>query len=111
MERIQLINSQRMEWCCTDYGTTPYELASKLNIPLATMERVLRGEDGLTFLQLSKIASFLAEACFSFWSQGQSTQPRSIPPLSVPWQIKIFFSKATATTGTNTLSLHDALPN
>src|SRR5260364_282218 len=58
MERIQLINSQRMEWCCTDYGTTPYELASKLNIPLATMERVLRGEDGLTFLHLSKNASF-----------------------------------------------------
>src|SRR5260364_62035 len=52
MERIQLIISQRMKWCCTDYGTTPYELASKLNIPLATMERVLRGEDGLTFLQL-----------------------------------------------------------
>ncbi|CCD30026.1 conserved hypothetical protein [Candidatus Glomeribacter gigasporarum BEG34] len=70
MERIQLINSQRMKWCCTDYGTTPYELASKLNIPLATMERVLRGEDGLTFLQLSKIASFFGRGVLFFLEPG-----------------------------------------
>src|SRR5260364_416028 len=70
MERIQLFNSQRMKWCCTDYGTTPYELASKLNIPLATMERVLRGEDGLTFHQLSKIASFFGRGVLFFLEPG-----------------------------------------
>src|SRR5260364_193936 len=80
MERIQLINSQRMEWCCTDYGTTPYELASKLNIPLATVERVLRGEDGLTVLQLSKIASFFGRGVRFFLETGPADPTQAHPP-------------------------------
>ncbi|UAW64084.1 ImmA/IrrE family metallo-endopeptidase [Mycoavidus sp. HKI] len=70
MELIQSINSERIIWCCADHGTTPGELASAVGILPATMERVLAGEHGLTFPQLSKVASFFGRGALFFLEPG-----------------------------------------
>ncbi|EMN1928810.1 ImmA/IrrE family metallo-endopeptidase [Burkholderia ambifaria] len=70
MERIQSINPERIAWCCADHGTTPGELASTVGISQATMERVLAGESGLTFSQLSKVASHFGRGALFFLEPG-----------------------------------------
>ncbi len=70
MELIQSINSEKITWCCADHGTTPGKLASAVGISLATMERVLTGERGLTFPQLSKVASFFGRGALFFLEPG-----------------------------------------
>ncbi|AEG01971.1 XRE family transcriptional regulator [Methylomonas methanica] len=66
MERIQLINPDRITWCCTDHGITPEMLASELDIAKASMERVMAGEAGLTFGQLRKIAEYFGRGVLFF---------------------------------------------
>ena len=56
MERVQSINPQRIAWCCADHGISVDDLAHELDIPWLNIERVMKGEDGLTFNQLRKIA-------------------------------------------------------
>jgi Zn-dependent peptidase ImmA (M78 family) len=70
MERIKSINPERITWCCADHGTTPGELASAVGIAPATMERVMAGEGGLTFGQLSKVASFFGRGTLFFLEPG-----------------------------------------
>lgn len=66
MERIQLINPDRIEWCCADHGITPEMLASELDIAKVSMERVMAGEAGLTFGQLRKIADYFGRGVLFF---------------------------------------------
>jgi Zn-dependent peptidase ImmA (M78 family) len=66
MERIQLINPDRIAWCCADHGITPEMLASELDIAKASMERVMAGEAGLTFGQLRKIADYFGRGVLFF---------------------------------------------
>lgn len=70
MERIQSINPERIAWCCADHGMTPGELASELGIASATMDRVMEGEDGLTFNQLRKIADHFGRGVLFFLEAG-----------------------------------------
>ncbi|WP_186113012.1 ImmA/IrrE family metallo-endopeptidase [Burkholderia gladioli] len=66
MERIQSINPERIRWCCVDQGTTPDALASATGIAPATLERVLAGQDGLSFAQLSRIAAYFGRGTLFF---------------------------------------------
>ena len=66
MERIQSINPERIAWCCDDYGITLGDLAFELNIAASSIERVMAGEDGITFSQLNKIAEYFGRGVLFF---------------------------------------------
>jgi len=66
MERIQSINPERIAWCCADHGMTPAELAAELGIASANMERVMAGQDGMTFNQLRRIAEYFGRGVLFF---------------------------------------------
>jgi Zn-dependent peptidase ImmA (M78 family)/plasmid maintenance system antidote protein VapI len=66
MERIQSINPKRIAWCCADHGLTPGALAAELNIATSSIERVMAGEDGLTFNQLRKLADYFGRGVLFF---------------------------------------------
>ncbi|KAA0894265.1 XRE family transcriptional regulator [Oryzomonas rubra] len=70
MERIESINPERIIWCCADYGITVGRLASEVGIAPASIERVLDGEDGVTFNQLRKIADFFGRGVLFFLEPG-----------------------------------------
>jgi Zn-dependent peptidase ImmA (M78 family)/plasmid maintenance system antidote protein VapI len=71
MERIQSINPERIAWCCADHGITPSDLASELNIATASMERLMAGEDGITFNQLRKVAEYFGRGVLFFLESGK----------------------------------------
>lgn len=66
MERVQNINPARIRWCCKDRGVSPEQLASDLHISAVGLAKVLEGEDGLTFNQLQKVASFFGRGVLFF---------------------------------------------
>ncbi|MBL6986128.1 MAG: ImmA/IrrE family metallo-endopeptidase [Methylobacter sp.] len=70
MERIQSINPERIAWCCADHGITPDELASELNIATTSIERVMAGEDGITFNQLRNVAEYFGRGVLFFLESG-----------------------------------------
>ena len=70
MDRIDSINPERIAWCCADRGVTPGDLAITLDIPAASMERVMAGEGGITFNQLRKIAEYLGRGVLFFLEPG-----------------------------------------
>ena len=70
MEHIQSINPERIAWCCADYGITPGYLALELDIAPSSMERVMAGEDGLTFNQLRKVADYFGRGVLFFLEAG-----------------------------------------
>ena len=70
MERISAINPERLAWCCADYGITLSELASELKIAATSIERVMNGEDGITFNQLRNIANYFGRGVLFFLESG-----------------------------------------
>ena len=58
VERIHSINPERIAWYCQDRGITPFELADTIGVSEATMEKVMAGEDGMTFHQLKRMAEY-----------------------------------------------------
>ena len=70
MEHIQSINPERIAWCCADYGITLGVLASELDIAFSSIERVMAGEDGLTFNQLRKVADYFGRGVLFFLEEG-----------------------------------------
>lgn len=66
MARIQSINAERIAWCCRDRGITPQQLAQDLGIAPATMDRVMAGEEQLTFKQLQRIANYFGRGALFF---------------------------------------------
>jgi len=70
MERIQSINPERIAWCCADYGITPVDLASELGIAATSIERVMIGDEGITFNQLRKVAEYFGRGVLFFMEQG-----------------------------------------
>ena len=69
MERIQSINPARIEWCCADHGITLETLAAEVGISIATLQRVMAEEAGLTFGQLGKIANYFGRGVLFFLEQ------------------------------------------
>jgi Zn-dependent peptidase ImmA (M78 family) len=70
MERIKSINPDRIKWCCADYDMTPTDLASELDISASSIERLIAGEDGITFNQLHKIAEYFGRGILFFLESG-----------------------------------------
>ncbi|MCS6429064.1 XRE family transcriptional regulator [Burkholderia thailandensis] len=70
MERIEFINPDRIAWCCADRRITPDELASELNIAPATIDGVVQGRVGMTFNQLSKVATYFGRGVLFFLEPG-----------------------------------------
>ncbi len=70
MERIQSINPERILWCCADYGITPDDLASELNIAASSIEKLIVGDEGITFSQLRKIADYFGRGVLFFLESG-----------------------------------------
>ena len=70
MERVQSINPQRIAWCCADHGISADDLARELDIPWVNIQRVMDGEDGLTFKQLRKIAEYFGRGVLFFLEPG-----------------------------------------
>lgn len=70
MERIKSINPERIAWCCTDHGITPDELAAELGIAPTSMERVMSGQDSMTFNQLRLIAEYFGRGVLFFLEAG-----------------------------------------
>lgn len=71
MEQITAINPARIGWCCRDYDITPEDLASELGIAKSSMDRVMSGEGGFSFTQLSKIAAFFGRGVLFFLEPGK----------------------------------------
>ncbi|WP_295585846.1 XRE family transcriptional regulator [uncultured Lamprocystis sp.] len=70
MESIHSINPERIAWCCAEHSITPGELASQVGISAASIERVMAGEDSLTFNQLRKIADYFGRGVLFFLEAG-----------------------------------------
>lgn len=73
MERIQSINAKRIQWCCNDRSISPEELASKTRITWDSFEKMMAGEDGITFDQLRRVADFLNRGMLFFLEPGTVT--------------------------------------
>lgn len=69
MERIQF-NHGRIIWCCQDAKISLGELAAETGVSEATLEKVVLGEKGLTYPQLTKIASFFGRGILFFMDAG-----------------------------------------
>jgi len=80
MERIQSINAERIAWCCADYGITPNELASRLDIAESRMEELMAGDSSLTFNQLRKIADYFGRGVLFFLEEGPVDEARVHTP-------------------------------
>jgi len=70
MEKVQSINPARIVWCCADFGISPGQLAAELDISPTSIERVLAGEAGITFIQLRKIADYFGRGVMFFLESG-----------------------------------------
>jgi Zn-dependent peptidase ImmA (M78 family)/plasmid maintenance system antidote protein VapI len=80
MERIQAINPERIKWCCADYGITPSDLASELDIAKTSIEHVMAGKDGMTFNQLQKLARYFDKGVLFFLEQQPVDETRVHTP-------------------------------
>lgn len=66
MERIQSVNTARIEWCCAEHGMTLGDLASEAGIANSSLEKVMAGEGALTFNQLRNIAEYFGRGVLFF---------------------------------------------
>lgn len=85
MERIESINPDRIQWCLDDSGISLEQLAAGTKISPASLEKVMRGELGLTFKQIKKIGDYFGRGALFYLESGdvdkkriRSTQFRSI---------------------------------
>ncbi len=70
MERIDLINPDRLRWCCEDRGITTAELAEAVGVSSNIMAKVMAGELGLTFKKLQDVAKFFGRGVLFFIGKG-----------------------------------------
>jgi Zn-dependent peptidase ImmA (M78 family) len=70
MERIQIVNPERIAWCCAEREITADDLAASVGISPATIARVMNHEGGMTFNQLRKIAEYFHRGVLFFLEPG-----------------------------------------
>ncbi|MCR4318036.1 MAG: ImmA/IrrE family metallo-endopeptidase [Planctomycetes bacterium] len=70
MERIRGINARRIEWCCDDSGITIEDLIIDLSISSKVFDKMMAGEDGLTFNKLKEIADYFGRGVMFFLERG-----------------------------------------
>ena len=77
MERIRSINPERIAWCCDDFGISLEVLAAEIGVSLATLQDVVNGGDkGLTFNQLSKLATYFGRGVLFFLERDPVDEER-----------------------------------
>jgi Zn-dependent peptidase ImmA (M78 family) len=69
--RIEQVNRERIEWCCTDYGMSVQDLAAEIGMAQASMQAVIAGEQLPTFAQLERIARFFGRGVLFFLEPGE----------------------------------------
>jgi Zn-dependent peptidase ImmA (M78 family) len=70
MSRIPSINPERIGWCCSDRGITVSELSKNLGIDSARFAANSLRDEGLTFNQLRKLATFFSRGVLFFLDTG-----------------------------------------
>ncbi len=80
MERIQSINPERIAWCCAERGITADDLALELGIAQSSIERLMAGEDGITFNQLRKMAEYFGRGVLFFLEDGPVDEAQVYTP-------------------------------
>lgn len=81
MERIRSINPERVIWCCDDYGISLEILAAEIGVSLSTLQGVVDGDGkGLTFNQLSKMASYFGRGVLFFLEREPVNEERVHTP-------------------------------
>ncbi|MCU0757150.1 MAG: XRE family transcriptional regulator [Xanthomonadales bacterium] len=80
MERIDSINPQRIRWCCADLGVSLDDLAAEIDVAPATLSRVMVGEGGLSFRQLSALATYFGRDVLFFVEPGPVAEARVHSP-------------------------------
>lgn len=77
MERIRSINPERIVWCCDDFGISVDVLAAEIGVSLTTLQSVIDGDgNGLTFNQLSKMASYFGRGVLFFLERDPVDEER-----------------------------------
>lgn len=80
MDRIASINTERIEWCCAERGTTLAAVAAATGISHSTLHRVMEGESGLTFRQLQSLATYFNRGVLFFLEPGRINERRLYTP-------------------------------
>lgn len=80
MDRIESINTDRIEWCCAERGTTLDGVAGATGISASTLHRVMGGEGGLTFRQLQSLAAYFHRGVLFFLEPGRVNEHRVYTP-------------------------------
>lgn len=80
MERIQAINTERINWCCADQGITLDQLAAETGVAKASLDRLMQGESGLTFNQLHKVASHFGRGVLFFLEAAPVNEAQAHSP-------------------------------
>lgn len=70
MERITAFNPERFLWCCEDFGLSPLEVASSLQISESSIMKIVEGDLSPTFGQLRKIAKYFNRGVLFFVEKG-----------------------------------------
>ncbi len=76
MERVESFNTARLLWCCDDLGIDVPSLSLELKISPKTFDKLLDGEDVLTFGQLQKIADYFGRSILFFLEPGDVNETR-----------------------------------
>jgi len=80
MERLSSINPDRIKWCCDDRGLAPEDLATELGFSPSRFEKVLTGQEGLTFNQLRKLAAYFNRGVLFFLEKDPVNASRVYSP-------------------------------
>jgi Zn-dependent peptidase ImmA (M78 family) len=80
MDRIESINTERIEWCCAERGTALDGVAAATGISDSTLHRVMEGEGGLTFRQLQSLAAYFNRGVLFFLEPGRVNERRLYTP-------------------------------
>ena len=70
MERAKFINPARITWCCEQNRIAVHDLVKQLRIPINSLEKTMRGEEGITVNQLKKIAEIFNRGMLFFLEPG-----------------------------------------
>jgi len=76
MERIDFINTKRLQWCCDEIGITVEELSEETKVSIGALKSLFEGKKGLTYKQLKKLADFFGRGVFFFLEEGDVAEER-----------------------------------
>lgn len=70
MDRIQVVNRERIQWCCAEHGMAPDALAAVLDVSPDRWAAFWSDDVGLTFNQLRRLAEYFGRGVLFFLEPG-----------------------------------------